>query len=53
MRQYGMHPRRLGLTLLALVACSPQRMTVDLNPLQDFAPILAQVDPHLSTLTER
>jgi hypothetical protein len=50
-----MPPRRLGLglTLLALVACAPQRVTVTPGPLQDLTPIPAQLDPHLLTLTER
>jgi hypothetical protein len=50
-----MHPRRLwlGLSLLALVACSPRHVTVVPAHLLGFAPIPAQVDPHLSTLTER
>ena len=48
-------PRRLGfgLTILALVACAPQRMTVVPDALQGLAPFCAQVDPHLLTLTER
>jgi hypothetical protein len=48
-------PRRLGLglTLLALVACAPQRVTVTPGPLQDLAPIPAHVDPHLWALRER
>jgi hypothetical protein len=47
--------RRLwcGVILLALVACASQRVTVAPGPLLDIAPILAQVDPHLWTLTER
>jgi hypothetical protein len=50
-----MHPRQLwlGLTLLGLVACAHPAVTVAPAPLQDIAPIHAQVDPHLSTLTER
>jgi hypothetical protein len=49
------HPRRLWLvlSLLALVACSPRHVTVVPAPLLGFAPIPAQVDPYLSTLTER
>jgi hypothetical protein len=43
----------LGLTLLALVACAPQRVTVAPAPLQDIAPIPAHVDPHLWALRER
>jgi hypothetical protein len=48
-------PRRLGLglTLLALIACAPQRMTVVPEALQGLAPCSAQVDPYLFTLTER
>jgi hypothetical protein len=42
----------LGLTLLALVACAPQRVTVVPEALQGLAPVSAQVDPHLFTLTE-
>jgi hypothetical protein len=42
----------LGLTLLTLVACAPQRVTVVPEALQDLAPVSAQVDPHLFTLTE-
>ena len=51
----AMPPRRLGLgvILLALVACAAQRMTVTPGPLQDIAPIPAQVDPHLLALRER
>jgi hypothetical protein len=47
-------PRRfgLGLTLLALAACAPPHVTVTPGPLQDLAPLPAQVDPHLLTLTE-
>jgi hypothetical protein len=47
-------PRRLGLalTLLALGACAPQRVTVVPEALQDLAPFCARVDPHLLTLTE-
>jgi hypothetical protein len=50
-----MHPRQLwfGLTLLVLVACAHQPITVSSDPLQDVAPIQAQVDPYLLTLTER
>lgn len=50
-----MSPRRfgLGLTLLALAACAPQRVTVVPDPLQGLSPFYAQVDPHLLTLTER
>jgi hypothetical protein len=43
----------LGLTLLALVACAPQRVTVVPEALQDLAPLAAQVDPHLFVLTAR
>jgi hypothetical protein len=43
----------LALTLLALVACAPPRVTVALDSLQGLAPIRAQVDPYLLTLTER
>ncbi len=47
-------PRRLGLalTLLALGACAPQRVTVVPEALQDLASFCARVDPHLLTLTE-
>jgi hypothetical protein len=50
-----MHPRQLwfGLTLLALVACTHQPVTVSPDPFRDIAPIQAQVDPYLLTLTER
>jgi hypothetical protein len=50
----AMVPRRLGLglTLLALVACAPQRVTVVPEALQGLAPLDAQVDPHLFALTE-
>jgi hypothetical protein len=48
-------PRRLGLglTLLALVACAPPRVTVTPGPLPDIAPIPAHVDPDLWALRER
>jgi hypothetical protein len=54
-RPPAMPPRRLalGLCLLALVACAPQRVTVVPEALRDRAPISAQVDPHLFALTER
>jgi hypothetical protein len=54
-RLLAMHPRQLwfGLTLLALVACAHQPITVSPDPLQDIAPLQAQVDPYLLTLTER
>jgi hypothetical protein len=47
-------PQRLGfgLTLLALVACAPPRVTVTPGSLPDIAPIPAQVDPHLWALRE-
>jgi hypothetical protein len=50
-----MPPRRLGLglCLLALVACAPQRVTVVPEALQGLAPISAQVDSRLFALTER
>jgi hypothetical protein len=50
----AMPPRQLGLglTLLALVACAPQRVTVVPEALQGLAPLYAQVDPHLFALTE-
>lgn len=50
----AMPPRRLGLglTLLALVACAPQRVTVTPGSLQDIALIPAQVDPHVWALRE-
>jgi hypothetical protein len=50
-----MHPRQLrfGFTLLALVACAHQPITVSPDPLQGIAPIQAQVDSSLLTLTER
>ena len=50
-----MPPRRLslGLTLLALVACVPPRVTVVPEALQGLAPLAVQVDPHLFALTER
>jgi hypothetical protein len=41
-----------GLILLALVGCASPRVTVAPDPLQDIAPIPAQVDPHLWILTE-
>jgi hypothetical protein len=47
------HQLWFGFTLLALVACAPQPITVSPDPLQDICPIQAQVDPHLWTLTER
>jgi hypothetical protein len=47
------HQLWFGFTLLALVACAPQPITVSPDPLQDIRPIQAQVDPHLWTLTER
>jgi hypothetical protein len=43
----------LGLICLALAACAPQHVTVAPAPLEDLAPIPAQVDPHLWTLRER
>jgi hypothetical protein len=48
-------PRRLGLglTLLALVACAPQRVTITPGSLPTIAPIPAKVDPHLWALRER
>jgi hypothetical protein len=54
-RLLAMHPRQLwfGLTLIALVACAHQPITVSPDPLQDLAPIQAQVDTYLLTLTER
>lgn len=47
-------PRRIGLgiTLVALVACAPPRVTVVPEPLQGLAPCAARVDPHLFALTE-
>jgi hypothetical protein len=47
-------PRRLGfgLTLLALIACAPPRVTVVPEPLQGLVPCAARVDPHLFALTE-
>jgi hypothetical protein len=50
-----MHPRQLWLRLIlwALVACAPQPVTASPELLQDIAPIRAQVDPYLLTLTER
>jgi hypothetical protein len=54
-RRLAMHPRPLwlGLPLLALISCAPQRVTVTPGLLQDLAPIPARVDPHLWVLTER
>jgi hypothetical protein len=43
----------LGLTLLALVACTHQPVTPCPGWLPDVAPIRARVDPYLLTLTER
>jgi hypothetical protein len=50
-----MHPRQLWLRLIlwALVAWAPQPVTASPALLQDIAPIRAQVDPYLLTLTER
>jgi hypothetical protein len=50
-----MPPRQLwlGLTLLALVACAPPRVTGVPHRFESLAPIAARVDPHLWTLTER
>ena len=54
-RRLARPPRQLwlSLTLLALIACAPQPVTITPDPLRDIAPIPAQVDPHLSTLAER
>jgi hypothetical protein len=54
-RLLAMLPRQLwvGLTLLALVACTHQPVTVSPNFFRDIAPIRAQVDPCLLMLTER
>jgi hypothetical protein len=43
----------LGLTLLALVACAPQRVTVVPEALQDLSPLSVWGDPHLFALMER
>ena len=54
-RLYAMHShqRWVGLTLLAFVACTHQPVTVAPDGLQDIAPLQAQVDSYLMTLTER
>jgi hypothetical protein len=51
----AMIPRQfcLELACVALLACTPQYVTVAPEPLQEIVPIFVQVDPHLSTLTER
>jgi hypothetical protein len=51
----AVHPRQLwfGLTLLTLVACAHQPNIISPYPLQDIAPIQAQVDAYLLTLRER